>query len=693
MKLSIKGILLLVLCIAVISAAAFGLYRELTGHIQKSSTDSIGTLVLKKKTAVRKYAEYVIWEDIANNTPVFNYDSIRTYPESAAFIRLNDGSEISLDENTMIVLVIDAQGVKINFDQGAISAKSGTSGSAIRLNTRDTSVSMNKGELAVKKDSRAMDVNVFSGDAVVSAGGGENRIDVNSSVHIADGKTEVKKNSIVTDQPVNDARFITSAETAAVNFTWKSDSNGEHSVEISSDSGFKRIIHKESVSGNSYSFRLARGDYFWRIGTGKDYSRTKKFTLIHDTPHRYIYPLKEEKVTVTVDDPVNFRWSSSQSDAAYEVEIFSDAEMKSAVSKNTLTVNSLSVNKLPAGNLWWRVRRVYPAGFIYLDSPGETVAFRLEQKALVRMKPVPVYNGRVYATTLSENIPLNWEGAKGSIGYIVEIAKDKEFKDIINSVNTNATFQRVKVPPEGEYFWRIKAVYGKDDYEISSVVPLTVGMPEPVEYISPVKNDVLEKTAGTIRFVWRNTSYASAYLVEVASDPDFKKIISAGKTDASEYAIIRPGNGKFYWRVSIMDKFGNVTVMGLTSAFLIPSALEKPVTNFPENLAKVNLDDVDVLRFQWSAVKGADSYELEIFQRTSGVDRSLMVLNTVSTRIEVRNFRSLVPGTLVWVVRARKKTGSRIAAVSESDRMYFVLKVSEDISAPKIHNQDKFYVR
>lgn len=693
MKLSIKGFILLSLCASVISAASFGLYRELTGQLQKSSGESIGSLVLKKKTAVRKYAEYVIWEDISNNTPVYNYDSIRTYPESAAYIRLNDGSEISLDENTMIVLIKDDQGVKINFDQGAVSAKSGRQGTSIRLNTRDTSVAMNKGELTIKKDSKVMDVNVFSGDAVVTSGGNENKIDVNTAMRIADGKTEVKKISIVTDLPANDSRFIASSETSTIEFTWKSDSNDEHSIEIASDSGFKNIIRKEKLTGNRYSCNLAQGDYFWRIGAGRDYSRTKKFALISDTPNRYIYPLGQEKVTVTVNDPVNFRWSASQNDASYLVEIFSDAGMKSLVSSNTLNVNSLSLDKLPAGNLWWRVRRIYPDGFIYLDSPGEPVAFRIEQKVRTRMKPVPLYNGRVFVTTLSENVPLNWEAAAGSEGYIVEIAKDKEFKNIINSVAANTTFMRVKVPQEGDYYCRIKAVYGKNDYEISSIVPLTVGMPEPVEYISPVKNDVLENAASAIQFVWRNSADASGYLFEVASDPDFKKIISSGRTDRKEYSINNPGSGRFYWRVSIIDKYGNITVMGLTSVFSIPSALEKPKAVFPENLAKVNLDEVDALRFQWTSVKGATSYELEIFQRTSGIDRSLIVMSTSSTKIELRNFRSLEAGTLVWVVRAKKKSGSRIAAVSESDRMFFVLKVSKDISAPKIQAQDKYYVR
>ena len=164
-------------------------------------------------------------------------------------------------------------------------------------------------------------------------------------------------------------------------------------------------------------------------------------------------------------------------------------------------------------------------------------------------------------------------------------------------------------------------------------------------------------------------------------------------TDGREYQLQSPGSGRFYWRVSILDKAGNIIVMGFTSGFIIPSELDRPRAISPENLAKINLDAVNSLQFRWSAVKGADIYEVEIFRRTSGVDKSLMVLETASTMIELRNFSSLESGTLVWVVRARKKSGKRLAAFSESDRRYFVLKVSENISAPKVQSEDTFYVR
>jgi len=693
MRLSIKGIILLAACATLIITASLGLYRELAFRLQKNSTDAIGTLVLRKKTAVRKYAEYVIWEDIANNTPVYNYDSIRTYPESSAFIKLNDGSEISLDENTMIVLVMDNEGVKINFDQGAVGAKSGKTGSSLRLNTRDSSIAMNRGELAVKKDSGIMDVNVFSGDAVLTASEGDKKIDVNSTVQITDGKAEIKKKSIITEQPDNNTRFISSADTASVNFKWKFDSGNRSVIQIASDRDFKKIVHTETLSVKSYSYRLSRGDYYWRIISGNDSSPGQKFTILNDSVHRYLHPVQNDRLSVTETDSVNFRWSSSNANAIYEVEIFSDPVMKTVVYRQNLSVNSLSLNTLPSGNLWWKVRRIYPEGFIYLDSPADPVAFKLEKKSLSRMKPVPIYNGRIYATTISEYIPLNWEEARGAKTYIVEISRDKDFKEIINTSDTNTTFLQIKPLSQGEYFWRVKAVYGKNDFETSSIVPLIVGMPEPVEYITPVKNAVLENSTSTIRLAWKKSIDASGYLVEVADNSDFKKIISTTRTDTGEYRFTNPGNGRYYWRVSILDKYENLKVVGITSSFTIPAALEKPGPLSPSNQARINLDDINILRFQWSAVKGADSYELEIFRNTSGVDKPLLSMTTESTKIELKNFRSLEPGTLVWVVRARKKSGNRITAVSESDRMYFVLKVSENISAPRTEAQEKFYVR
>lgn len=120
--------------LSVAGAIAFGafcsyyLYREFTTHEIKTGGEKIGTITFKKRSASRRFSESVMWEEIAQESPVYNYDAIRTLEYSSAVISLNDGTSIELDQNTMLVVILSRKGVDINFDSGGVSAKSGAGG-------------------------------------------------------------------------------------------------------------------------------------------------------------------------------------------------------------------------------------------------------------------------------------------------------------------------------------------------------------------------------------------------------------------------------------------------------------------------------------------------------------------------------------------------------------------------------------
>lgn len=692
MKSLSRGNILVASCVLVIIVSGTALYREITGVMQVSAKNAVGTIVFKKRTAVRKYAEFVIWENLENSSPVFNYDSIRTYPESAAYIKLNNGTEISLDENTMIVLVIDDKDVKINFDQGSVSARSGADNTGnVSLNTRDASISMDSGELSVKKNDEALDVNVFSGNVFVKSGSDLKKIDSASGLRIADGKTEVRKISVLAQDPDNNTIFVTSGSSANVEFTWKSDSAEKLVLEVSPDSGFSRTVVKADVADYRYSAKLAPGDYYWRVSSAGSASAVKKFTLLRDSAFQYQYPGNDERVSISEKDPVKFRWTGSEIAEGTVFELASDEFMNNIVKDARVQVNSMSLEDVKPGTFWWRVRRIYPAGYVPLDPENRPVKFRLERNAIVRAKPVP-FSRSIFASTLSGFIMFNWEGSTGARGYIVEISDELEFYKIINSGRTDTTMLRTAVPPEGNYYCRIKADYGNGEYEFSDIILLKVGRPEPVIYLSPLKDEVADNTSEAINFTWKDNYNTGSYIFELASDEKFSRVLATVKTSTGDCTIKSPGEGRFFWRVSIADSKGRAAVKGGASVFIIPGTLARPVTVYPENLATINLDDISVLRFQWQKVRGADTYELEIFHRQDGTDRSLITMTTGSTQIEIRNFSFLEKGTIVWVVRARKKSGSKLAASSESERRYFVLRVSENIRAPKIQTGDTIYV-
>ncbi len=694
MKSLNRGAILISCCAAVIIVSSLALYREMTGRIEKNAGDSIGTIVFKKKTAVRKYAEFVIWEDIANNSPVFNYDSIRTYAESAAYIRLNNGAEISLDENTMIVLVIDDAGVKINFDQGSVSAKSGSDRTGtISLNTRDASISMDEGELAIRKDDKTTDVNVYSGNAVLESGGDEKKIDNTTGAKIVDGKAEIKKVTILTEYPSNNMVFITSAPRGKVQLKWKSDSGDKSVVEVSASPVFDKTIIKESVKGQSYAAGLAAGDYYWRVSSGGGISAVRKFSILRDSPVEFFYPSHDEKIIVTGDDPVKFRWSGSEYADNFTFEVATDPGMKNVVTSIMTKISSIAVDKQGAGSFWWRVKRNYPEGFVDLDSMRRPVAFKVERRAVSRAKPKPFNDTGMSASALASDLSFNWEGCRGVDNYIVEISADSGFNKIVKSERTGATFLRAEMLPEGIYFWRVKAEYGSNDFEISEKVSLRITRPEPVVYTSPRRDSGIDSNDPVINFKWKDTSDSGNYLFELAADDGFKKILSSVKVHELKYDVKNPGFGKFFWRVSITDGKGRPVVKGDTAVFIIKEGLGSPALRSPENDLTINIESVDVLVFEWEKVNGADSYELEIFHNASGSEKSLIVMNSKTTKIEIRNFAFLEPGTITWVVRAQKKSHGRVTESSESERRSFTLKVRKELPAPEAKTGDTIYVR
>src|SRR4030042_2611749 len=82
----------------IISVCSALLYADFTHKIEAGGAKQIGTVTYKREVAQRKYVSQVVWEDVEQNTPVYNNDSIRTADLSEAIVNLSDGTRINIDE-------------------------------------------------------------------------------------------------------------------------------------------------------------------------------------------------------------------------------------------------------------------------------------------------------------------------------------------------------------------------------------------------------------------------------------------------------------------------------------------------------------------------------------------------------------------------------------------------------------------
>ncbi len=95
-------------------------YFDLHKNISIGSFESIGTVSFKINSIQRKFDTAVVWQAIQSESPLRDKDTIKTYPEADAIIKLNDGTEIQVDENTMIYLDYSGKSPNINFEGGSI---------------------------------------------------------------------------------------------------------------------------------------------------------------------------------------------------------------------------------------------------------------------------------------------------------------------------------------------------------------------------------------------------------------------------------------------------------------------------------------------------------------------------------------------------------------------------------------------
>ncbi|AXR68208.1 FecR family protein [Leptospira mayottensis] len=77
---------------------------DYTRYGYQGSQEVIGTILYKSNTVKRKYDSEVVWKEIKTGNSLQNRDTILTSENSQAKIRLLDGSEITIAENSMIFI-------------------------------------------------------------------------------------------------------------------------------------------------------------------------------------------------------------------------------------------------------------------------------------------------------------------------------------------------------------------------------------------------------------------------------------------------------------------------------------------------------------------------------------------------------------------------------------------------------------
>jgi hypothetical protein len=274
MKLLTNDILFSGISVIIITTFSVLLYADFNKKIEAGDVKQIGTITFKREVAQRKYQSQVVWEGIDQNYPVYNNDSIRTSDLSEAVIHLLDGTDINIEENSMIMLSTLADAININFEQGSISAnRSGVSGTdiaSINIKSQDATVSIDKSNIQLTQlDNQELDLTVSDGTAKVKSGTAETLIKSNEKAVISSDRqeTRVVQLKFGLKEPSPNRYYISETQRTDVSFAWELIGNFKDITwEISKDRSFRKILSSQkSLQQNTAKASLEDGVYYWRI--------------------------------------------------------------------------------------------------------------------------------------------------------------------------------------------------------------------------------------------------------------------------------------------------------------------------------------------------------------------------------------------------------------------------------------------
>lgn len=258
-----------------------------------------------------------------------------------------------------------------------------------------------------------------------------------------------------------------------------------------------------------------------------------------------------------------------------------------------------------------RIRPRYKTSVIDFGVWSESI--RIERQGFT---PQNLRESVIFATPT-----FTWDLTEGAESYDLQVDNDPNFGSA--EINTN-TSQNTYTPPgtlaNGLYYWRVRARrYGGIMNEWSQVKTFTLALPKPTG-LSPNDPAGVNVVGKAPTFCWNPllaldqsgipVLAAYKYRVQVSrGDPTFSTIYDSIDTEQTCWTPTKGyDDGKYYWRVAMMDGQGRLGEYSAPAEF----TKQYPTTTLIKPLNGQIVPSTPT--FEWSPVQGAALYKLEVSQ-------------------------------------------------------------------------------
>ncbi len=285
--------------------------------------------------------------------------------------------------------------------------------------------------------------------------------------------------------------------------------------------------------------------YYWQVKTGNaqgesDYSNIWNFTTLIQ-PVVLTSPANK---TNNIAIKPKLTWEKLTAYDKYQLQLSTTEDFSKIILDTLLTnLSSIDLKELYGfTEYFWRVRVNQNPKLGYWS---EIFSFRT-----VINKPglrFPENHSTNHPTTLE----FLWFPQQGAKYYFLQIARDKNFNDLIISKDSiqNTLFKAEGLEFDREYFWRVRASNDIGFSDWSEVWDFRTSAVRPV-LLRPANNST--GLDNPVILEWRTIQGATNYFLQISKDENFNNlVISQDKYLTNLYEFTGEYNGTYFWRVKV----------------------------------------------------------------------------------------------------------------------------------------------
>jgi len=305
-------------------------------------------------------------------------------------------------------------------------------------------------------------------------------------------------------------------------------------------------------------------------GTGKSQLVPAGFGIIAEegkplAPPRKLLPAPQLLDVQTHFDslPLQFIWPVVLGAQKYRLQIAPDERFDHLLADRVVSEPTDHLADLPDGEYQLRIRAI--------DSNG-LEGHNAVQTFVVDAKPEPPQLVELADDHLTREPQPEFHWSQAPNGYHFQLAQGQDFKTLImEQVEQSENRLQLKTPlSPGDYYWRVAArdAQGKRG---------PFSNPQHFEYrIKPHPPELLTAELGEeqLTFRWQSVGDGLRYQLQLATDPDFKQVVSEKSVESTQLTISRPFAQHYYYRLRTLEQDGYASPYGRVHE------IEVPVQNF-----------------------------------------------------------------------------------------------------------------